>query len=142
MNPELVFNIGNLAILPAWLLMLLAPKWKYTQMLTQSYAVVLLLAVLYAVIAFTNLGAIAQADFSSLQGIKNLFLSASKSDYFMVAAWFHYLAFDLVAGTYIFQEGQKKAIPHLVLVPCLLGTFMLGPVGFLLFWIVKKIFSK
>lgn len=139
-TPELVFNIGNTAILPAWLLMLFAPKWKYTHLLTNSYAVVILLAVLYAVIVFASIGAIAKADFMTLQGIKNLFLSAGKSDYFIAAAWFHYLAFDLVAGTYIFQEGQKRNIPHLALVPCLLFTFLLGPVGFLLFWLIKKMF--
>lgn len=141
-TPELVFNVGNTAVLPVWLLMLFAPRWRYTQMLANSYAVVLLLAVMYAIIAFTFIGAIAEADFMRLQGIKNLFLSAGKHDYFVTAAWFHYLAFDLAVGTHIFREGQRLEIPHLLLVPCLLFTFVLGPVGFLLFYVVRGFLKK
>lgn len=138
-TPELIFNIGNTAVLPVWLLMLFAPRWNVTKWVANSHAVVLLLAIMYASIAFTQMGAIAEADFMTLKGIKNLFLSAGKSDYFVTAAWFHYLAFDLVVGTYIFQEAERLKLPHWAIVPCLLFTFLLGPFGFLLFYVVKTI---
>jgi len=137
LTPEFIFNIGNFAILIVWLLMLILPRWRATQWLTKTHIIVLFLAFCYTCIALSQLTTIAQADFTSLKGIKALFLSAGKEDYFVVAAWFHYLAFDLLAGSYIFHEAQKMKMSHFLLAPCLLLTFMLGPAGFLLFSILK-----
>lgn len=141
-TPELIFNIGNLAILPAWVLMIFAPTWKYTKLLAESHIAIVLVAFLYACIVLTHLGAIAEADFMTLKGIKNLFASAGKSDYFIAAAWFHYLAFDLAVGTFIYTEAQKRQISHGFVIPCLLFTFMLGPVGFLLFYLLKNWYKR
>lgn len=142
MKAELVFTIFNTAVLLPWVLMLFAPFWKYTQLLVNSYAIPLALSVAYVAIIFTNLGAIAQADFGSLKGIQALFVGAGNAPYFAAAAWFHYLAFDLFVGTWIFNDAQKFKINHFAVVPCLVMTFMLGPTGFLVYMIIKLIIKK
>lgn len=142
MKAELVFTIFNTAVLLPWILMLFAPFWKYTKLLVNSYAIPLALSVAYVAIIFTNLGAIAQADFGSLKGIQELFVGAGNAPYFAAAAWFHYLAFDLFVGTWIFNDAQKSKINHFAVVPCLVMAFMLGPTGFLLYIIIKLVSKK
>jgi hypothetical protein len=142
MNPELLFRILNTLVLIPWVLMLFAPNWKYTKSLVNSYLIPLALSVAYVVIIFSNLGGIAQADFTSLKGIQALLVGAGNAPYFAAAAWFHYLAFDLFVGTWIFNDAQKSKINHFLLIPCLFFTFMLGPTGFLLYIIIKLLSKK
>jgi hypothetical protein len=58
------------------------------------------------------------------------------------AGWLHYLAFDLFVGTWIVRQGALDGMHPLWLLLCLPVTFMLGPVGFLLFLIARSVFSR
>ena len=78
------------------------------------------------------------ADFSSLEGILNLFKEATPES--AAAGWLHYLAFDFWVGTWIIRHSQKNEIKHLHIIFPLLLTFMLGPVGILAYSVVY--FSK
>jgi hypothetical protein len=142
MTASLLFQILNTAILPVWLMMIIAPKWRVTLWVVNSYLVPVLLAVAYVGIVCTNLGAIWGADFGSLQGIKTLFRGALENEWFLAAAWFHYLAFDLVVGGGILNDSQKLGINHFLIIPCLFFTLMLGPAGFLLYLIVRVAHRK
>jgi len=55
----------------------------------------------------------------------------------VLAGWVHYLAFDLFIGCWIVLDAQERHIKHLLLVPCLGLTFMFGPVGLLLYFILR-----
>ena len=56
---------------------------------------------------------------------------------------FHYagggsgLAFDLFIGAWEVRDAQKHQVPHLAVVPCLLLTFLFGPAGVLLYFILR-----
>ena len=55
----------------------------------------------------------------------------------MLLGWVHYLAFDLWVASWEAEEGVRLGIPHGLLAPCLFLTFMLGPLGLLLFLAVR-----
>lgn len=135
MEASFVFSFFNTLVLPVWLLMLVAPNWKYTQQLVFSYTVPIAIAFAYTCIMMSNLGIMQDADFSSLEGIKKLFKGGN--DWLVSAAWFHYLAFDLLVGTMIFRDSKERGIAHLWMIPCLIFTFMLGPVGFFLYQAIR-----
>ena len=67
--------------------------------------------------------------FFTLRGVLALFSNPKA----VLAAWIHILAFDLLAGLYIQQQGAAQGIGHLWLVPCYLLAMMFGPLGLLLF---------
>ncbi|TAF99319.1 MAG: DUF4281 domain-containing protein [Cytophagia bacterium] len=138
MTASFVFNVLNFLILPVWVMYIFAPKWYLTQLHLKYPIVPILLAIAYALIIIPNLGLIGEANFSSLEGIKKLF-SNMKSDWFVTAAWFHYLCFDLWVGGWIVSDSQANQLKSIYIIPCLLFTFMLGPVGFLGYWILKII---
>jgi Domain of unknown function (DUF4281) len=139
MNTEIIFSIFNTSVLPVWVLMLFAPKWKVTNWFINTQIVPTIIALAYAIIIFSMIDTMQGADFSSLAGIKKLF--SSSNDFQISAAWFHYLAFDLIVGTIILKESQILQINHLFVVPCLIFTFLLGPVGFFMFQIIKTTVS-
>ena len=55
----------------------------------------------------------------------------------LLAGWIHYLCFDLFIGAWEIRDSQRHDIPHLVMIPCLLMTFMLGPIGLLFYFAIR-----
>ena len=139
MSPEAVFKLANMLVLPQWLLMIVAPRWVVTKWLMSSYLIPVSLAVIYIVYLFSG-GPVDFDAFGSLPGIKALF--ANGGDGVMLAGWVHYLAFDLVAGTFVVRDAQEKAIPHWLIIVPLFFCFMLGPVGLLLYWLIRLVRTR
>jgi hypothetical protein len=55
----------------------------------------------------------------------------------LTAGWVHYLTFDLFIGSWELRDSRKRGIPHWVAAPCLALTFLFGPAGLLLYWLVR-----
>ena len=137
MTTDTVFTIANTSVLPMWLLMIILPKWKVTRFLVDYRVIPLLLSLVYATyIGLSMLGG-TNFDFGSLESVMNLFTEKEA----VLAGWVHYLAFDLLVGMWMIQKNRTIGIHQLLMVPCLLGTFMFGPIGFLLFSFIR-IFKK
>ena len=62
-----------------------------------------------------------------LDGVATLFANR----WLLLAGWVHYLAFDLLIGTWEARDARERGLPHLLLVPCLFLTLMFGPAGWL-----------
>ena len=133
MTAALIFKICNFLVFPQWILMIVAPKWKVTQELINWRIIPFVLALVYAFYALTNLGQ-SEGNFNSLEGVMTLF----SNDLNVLTGWIHYLAFDLLIGGWVLKTAQKKGIHHGLVIPCLLGCFMLGPIGFGVFWLICK----
>ena len=133
MTPALVFKICSTLVLPQWLLMIVLPKWEWTQKLVASRIIPFLLAIVYAYYIFTSFGS-SGGGFGSLEEVMQLF-TAERA---VLAGWIHYLAFDLLIGSWVLTTAQKKGIHHALVIPCLIGCFILGPIGFLVFWLICR----
>lgn len=138
MTPDLVFqNSSTIAVL-MWALMIFLPKWKGTQFMTKFKLIPVGFSILYTIYIIISLRSGGGMDFSSLDSVMQLFTNKNA----MLAGWIHYLAFDLLVGMWILEKNKEIRIHHLLIVPCLIGTFMLGPIGFLLFILLKTIKTK
>jgi hypothetical protein len=141
MNYALLFDVANALVLPQWLLMVFAPRWSGTRWLRRSLLIPVALGILYAfLLGFGSAapgGGLDFAAFGSLAGIKKLF--GSGSDPLLLAGWVHYLAFDLLAGSFVLRDSQKRRIGHGWIVVPLAFCFMLGPVGLVLYWLVRVV---
>ena len=140
MSPKSAFSLANLLVLPQWVLMAVAPRWRGTQMLAQLLPIPMILGVMYIYYLFVApaLGSGPALDFrafGTLQGVMALMGGGQKET--ALAGWIHYLAFDLVAGSYILRDGQARSIPHGWLIPGMLLCFALGPTGLLLYGLIR-----
>jgi hypothetical protein len=132
MNLETLFTIASTIALPGWLLLILTPWWRWATQLIAPFVIPLILALMYAYLMVTSL-AKAHGDFNSLAGVRGLF----EVDALLLAGWIHYLAFDLFIGSWEVRDSRRRGIPHLLVVPCLICTFMLGPIGLALYFAIR-----
>lgn len=138
MTPTEVFSIANMIAIPMWVLMLFFSKWKVTRFLIDFKVIPLALAFMYAIYIFQAIQISGMMDFGSLTSVITLFTEENA----VLAGWIHYLAFDLIVGMLVLDQNKELKINQLVMAPCLFLTFMLGPIGFLLFMIIKTIKQK
>ena len=134
MSPDQLFDFSNAFVLLGWVLLMAFPRWEWSSKIVLG-VVIMLLCVLYALLIFNTLTLAAFENFSSLDGVMSLFADKNA----VVLGWAHYLAFDLFVGRYVLFNSQKHNVPHLLIVPCLLFTFMLGPIGLLLYIGIRSI---
>lgn len=128
MNLEGLFSFASTLVLPGWLLLIVAPKWKWTSAFIASFIIPVLLGGIYLYLLFAGWGG-AEGGFGSLAEVRKLF----ESQTLLLAGWIHYLAFDLFVGAWEVRDAARLGISHLLVVPCLLLTFLFGPVGLLLY---------
>lgn len=134
-DPHVLFQLtGPLAIL-GWLTLFLAP---FAPRLADAIAT-LVIPVLLSV-GYTGLILVHWADapggFDSLANVMLLFTNPAVA----LAGWVHYLAFDLFVGAWIIRTARAERIPHLLVLPCLVLTFLFGPAGFLSFIALRAAF--
>ena len=130
MPAEQIFGIVNTLVLPGWLLLLVAPRWRFT-MPVAAVGLPLALAVVYAVLLAQHWG-----DFAGGSGLAHI-AQLFANPFILLAGWIHYLAFDLFIGSWEVRDALKHQVPHWAVVPCLLLTFLFGPVGLLLYFILR-----
>lgn len=132
-----LFSLCNSLAMFSWIAIVILPRNEWTRRVVQS-VVIILFAIIYTVIVSRTLKPGDLSSFGSLEGVMSLFTQPEA----VLVGWVHYLAFDLMVGLYILNSGQKHNIPHLILVPCLFLTFMLGPIGLLLFTVIRTAKTK
>jgi len=135
MSIETVFTVCNTAVLPFWLLLAVAPRWIWTERLVHSVVVPALLGTVYLVGFVTAPPPPEGAGFGSLEGVM-LFFSQPHG---ALVGWIHYLVFDLFVGAWEVRDAARRGIHHAWVVPCLAFTLMLGPVGLLMYMIVRGV---
>jgi hypothetical protein len=137
MTAEQIFSIANLTAMLSWILLVVAPRWILTRKIVLSGAIPLLLSAAYLVLIVLFFGS-AEGGFGSLAGVMKLFTN----EWAVLAGWIHYLAFDLFVGVWEVRDSQSKGISHWFVIPCLFFTFMLGPIGLLIYTVLRFFLAK
>lgn len=135
MTIEHVFLIANWGVLPPWLLLVFAPRWRVTKLCVHSIAPALLLAPLYAVLLFGDRPGPVGASFWTLEGVTRIFTTP----WTITACWIHYLVFDLFVGAWEVRDAQRLKIRHPFVVPSLVLTLLFGPVGWLSWSLIRAV---
>ena len=127
-SAELLFSIAGTIVAPGWALLVFRPSWRWSTGVIPGIIVPVILGTLYTGLILTNFFG-AEGGFGSLADVARLF----ENRYLLLAGWVHYLTFDLFIGAWEVRDARRLRINHLLVVPCLLLTFLLGPVGLLLY---------
>ena len=129
-----LFSVCSTFAVVGWLLLLVAPRWRWTERLVVSGAWSLLLSVVYFVLIAVHFPG-SKGGFGSIAEVRQLF----SIDALLLAGWVHYLAFDLLVGALEVRQAKTHGIPHLLVIPALVLTFLFGPIGLLLFFAIKSV---
>jgi len=133
----------TLGILPFWLLLIVVPNSKTTQIFVNSIVLPLLLGMAYAYIIYQSV----LLD-ESFVDVFNLYLSLDNlytifsTESFLLAFWIHFLALNLFLGSWVSRDSIKYNIPKkLVFFPLILIYFV-GPIGLVFYWFFRIFFAK
>jgi hypothetical protein len=131
-----LYKLVNVVAAIGWVILIFLPNWDLTDSAIK-YGIVVGLSVFYIYVLFIRKDikneVYPKGNFTSLEGVINLF----KNPRNLLAGWVHYLAFDLMLGIYIKTQANEIGMSHFLQIPCFILTFMLGPVGYLLFVILQ-----
>ena len=127
MNEEVIFQICNLLVVPGWILLVAAPRWKWTVRLTM-FVIPAALACIYTFLFVATFEGL-RATVPSLDMLSYLLRTKSA----LLSTWVHFLALDLFAGAWMVRDSQQSKIAHAAVIPCLVLTFLLGPIGLLVY---------
>ena len=133
MTAEQLFSLLNLIAIAAWLPLVFLPRARWSSAVG-PIVVPSLLAVVYVglvIVALTQ----GEGGFSSLAQVRTLFAN----DWGLLAGWTHYLAFDLLIGGWEVRDAQRRGVPHLLVMPALLLTFLFGPGGLLVYLAMRRL---
>ena len=133
---DLLFRIASTVVLAGWLALAFAPLNRPFAVVAARLIAALLCggyAVLLAHGLATGSGLDFTGDFMSLDGVAALLGSRAA----LLAGWVHYLAFDLWVGSWEAEDAPRARVPHALLLACLALTFIAGPVGLLLYLLIK-----
>jgi hypothetical protein len=132
---DTLFLVATWGALPFWILLVVAPRWRWTHRLVQSTVLVFPLALAY-------LGALALdgpprpgAGFATLGGVVALLGSREA----ILAGWIHYVLIDLWTGAWEVRDAERCGIPHGLVVPCLLLTLALAPLGLMAYVVLRLV---
>ena len=135
---EQLFSYASAAALAGWAALVLAPL-RRDWAVAGARIVAAALCGFYAALLVTGVasghGLPPGASFTSLAGVRILLSSEAA----LLGGWVHYLAFDLFVGAWEAEDAPRRKVPHWLLLPCLALTFVAGPVGLLLYLLVRLI---
>lgn len=132
MQAEALFSLFSTLAMVGWLILILFPRrWSWLNQFPALW-IPLFLSLGYSLLIGLYFFQ-AEGGFDTLQNVQRLFTSPMAA----LAGWVHYLAFDLLLGCWIARKADGLHISRLIQAPVLLATFMFGPLGYLLFMLLK-----
>ena len=139
---ENIYLVANWGVIPFWLLLILAPNHGLTNFLAQSVIAPLLLATGYSVLTYNLYLEKNVFDgfelYSGLDGLYSMF----SNEILLLIFWLHFLAISLFAGAWIIRDARKYLIPKIITIPALVLTYFSGPVGIVIYWLIRIFFAK
>ena len=140
---ENIYLWTNFGVLPFWLMLIIIPNSKVTQILINSIILPLILSVAYVYVFYQAI----LLD-EPLFGIFKLYLSLDDlytvfaTENFLLIFWIHFLALNLFLGSWVSRDAVKYNMTRgLVFVPLVL-IYLTGPLGLVLYWIFRIFYAK
>ena len=140
---ENIYLWANFGVLPFWLMLIFIPNSKFTQFFVNSIILPLILSAAYVY-------AIYQAilfeepifDFFKLYLNLDSLYTIFATESFLLVFWLHFLALNLFLGSWVSRDGVKYNISRSLLFIPLILIYFTGPLGLVLYWIIRVFFAK
>jgi len=136
---ETMFQLSNLVILPFWALMILVPRWRWTERIIRSPLIAVPPALMYAALVLPQLGTLLpQVANPSLAGVAALLGTPEGA----TIAWVHFVAFDLFVGRWAYLDSRERQISAWLMAPVLFFILMFGPLGLLGYLGLRAVYAR
>ena len=140
---EMIYMWLNLGVLPFWLTLIVFPRSQISKFFVTSIFPIFILSLTYIYLLY-----LAYVDgyefmenfklYLSFGDIFNLF----ENQYFLILFWTHFLAMNLFCGGWIVKDSQMFGVNKFLVSFPLIVTYLIGPIGVFLYWIIRIFYSK
>tara|TARA_B100002051_G_C16705717_1_gene623631 strand:- start:256 stop:729 length:474 start_codon:yes stop_codon:yes gene_type:complete len=140
---ETLYYWVNFGVLPFWLMLIFFPQSHLSRYLVTSVFPILVLSGAYVFILYKSFLSSYDFDenFNLYLGIDNI--SELFSDkYFLMMFWIHFISINLFTGGWIVKDSQKLAINKILLIIPLIVTYLIGPLGLFIYWLIRIFHAK
>ena len=125
---EMIYLWLNFSVLPFWFVLIFFPHSKICGLFVTSIFPFFILGTLYIYLIY----------FLGIYNLINLF----ENEAFLILFWIHFLAINLFCGSWIVKDSQKFNMSKYLNIIPLIITYFVGPLGILVYWIVRIFFAK
>ena len=140
---ENIYIYSSFGVLPFWLLLILIPNSKITQIFVNSIILPILLSTAYVYVLYQSI-LLDEPFFDIFKlylSIDNLYtIFATES--FLLFFWIHFLALNLFLGSWVSRDSVKYNIPRKIIFFPLILIYFSGPTGRVLYWFFRIFYSK
>ena len=127
MTDAQAFSLLNVVPLVGWIALALAPLRRPLLVAVARVAAVAVAVGYLLMVAASLARGGPLPDLSTLPGLAHAF----SDPHVMLVGWAHYLALDLWTGAWEAEDAERSGAPHWAVLPCLVLTFLAGPIGLL-----------
>tara|TARA_B100000963_G_scaffold206099_1_gene179501 strand:+ start:201 stop:674 length:474 start_codon:yes stop_codon:yes gene_type:complete len=140
---ETLYYWVNLGILPFWIILIIFPKSNLCRYLVTSVFPILLLSGVYIFMIYKSYLSSYnfESNFKLYLGINELSELFANNSYLMIF-WIHFISINLFTGGWIVKDSQKFSVNKFLLSIPLIITYLIGPVGLFLYWLIRIFYSK
>ena len=140
---EILYYWVNLGVLPFWLLLIFFPNSNISKYFVTSICPVFIHTGTYIFILYKSY--LNSYDFInnftlylSIEHLSNLFTDKS----YLMIFWIHFTSINLFTGGWIVKDSQKFFINRVLLAIPLIITYLVGPIGLFIYWIIRIFYAK
>ena len=140
---EILYFWVNLGVLPFWLILIFFPSSNINKFFVTSILPILLLSGAYIFALYKSY--LNSYDFISnfelylsMSNLSNLF----SNNLFLILFWIHFVSINLFVGGWIVRDSQKLYINKILVAFPLIITYLVGPLGVFIYWLIRIFYAK
>jgi hypothetical protein len=133
MDYELAYSAYTLVVSLFWVLLIIAPRWVWTDRIVHTALVPLAIGAWTIALGVSGPAPPEGAGMGSLQAVMLLI----DGEHATLTLWTLVMGWDLLAGAWLARDARRRGIHHAWVVPCLILTFMFGIVGLVLYLLLR-----
>ena len=140
---EMLYYWVNLGVLPFWLILIFFPQSQICRYFVTSIFPIFMLGGAYVFLLYKSY--LISYDFNGnfelylgIDSISNLFSDKT----FLMMFWIHFISINLFTGGWIVRDSQKLGINKILIIIPLIITYLIGPLGIFIYWLIRIFHAK
>ena len=140
---ETLYMWINLGVLPFWFILILFPQSHLCRIFVTSIFPIFILSGVYIFVLYKSylINYDFIGNFSLYLGLNELSRLFEDSLYILFF-WTHFIAINLFVGGWIVKDSQKFNINKILLAMPLIITYLIGPIGLFVYWVIRIFYAK
>ncbi len=140
---ETLYMWINLGVIPFWFILIVFPQSHLSRIFVTSIFPFFILSGVYIFILYKSylIGYDFGGNFTLYLGLNELSRLFEDHLYIMIF-WTHFVAINLFIGGWIVKDSQKFSINKVLMSVPLIMTYLIGPIGLFLYWIIRIFYAK